>query len=154
MTNAIDAFRQQRAAAEEVYAVLKNIANLLGSLKQQTDTLMRIDELRELLEQERAWLHETQRTLTQIRELRAGDLRRLRTSRAAQWTAAIAFALAAAVAAGAGYALVTQPYAAELSELRSRQEFAELIERRFVTMTPVERRQFDALMKWSAPIKR
>ncbi len=134
--------------------MLTNIAEPLGNLKQQTDTLTRIDELRGLLEQERAWLREAQRTLTQIRELRADELRRLRTSRVTQGMAAIAFALAAAVAAGAGYAWVTKPYAAELSELRARQEFAELIERRFVAMTPAERRQFDSLMRWNPSTKR
>lgn len=43
---------------------------------------------------------------------------------------------------------MTKPYASELAELRAREEFAEFVERRFVTMTPAERRQFDALMKW------
>ena len=154
MSNPIEAFREQRAVAGEVYATLKDVGALLGSLKEQADGLVPIDELRELLEQERAWLQEAQRTLSQVRDLRANELRRLRTSRVAQWVAALAFALASAVAVGAGYAWVTKPYATELSELRARQEFGELIERRFISMTPAERRQFEVLMKWSAATKR
>jgi hypothetical protein len=42
-------------------------------LKEQADGVMSIDELRELLEQERMWLQEAQRTLTQVRELRANE---------------------------------------------------------------------------------
>jgi hypothetical protein len=33
-------------------------------------------------------------------------------------------------------------------------DFAEVLERRFVTMTAAERRQFDVLMRWNAPPKR
>jgi len=154
MSNPIEAFREQRAVAGEVYAALKDVAALLSSLKQQSDGLMAIDELRELLEQERVWLLEAQRTLSQVRELRAGELRRLRTSLAARWLAALAFALASAVSVGAGYAWVTKPYVAELSELRERQDFADMVARRFVAMTPAERRQFDALMRWEPPARR
>lgn len=153
MSNPIEAFREQRAVAGEVYAMLKDVATLLGNLKEATAGLMPLDELRELLEQERAWLQEAQRTLSQVRDLRANELRRMRTSLVARWMAALAFALASAVAVGAGYAWVTKPYALELSEFRTRQEFAEAIERRFVSMTPAERRQFDALMRWQSSAK-
>jgi hypothetical protein len=33
-------------------------------------------------------------------------------------------------------------------------DFAESVEHRALTMTPAERRQFDALMKWNALAKR
>ena len=58
------------------------------------------------------------------------------------------------VTAGAGYARVTRPYAAEIAALRSRAEFVDLIEQRVVTMTGSERRQFDALLKGKARDKR
>src|SRR5689334_10236200 len=130
MPNPIEAFREQRAVAGEVYATLKDVAALLSRLREQTDGLLPIDELRDLLEEERAWLHEAQRTLSQVRDLRANELRRLRTSLVARWMAALAFALASAIAVGAGYAWMTKPYVAELSELRARRDFAEVIERR------------------------
>jgi len=60
---------------------------------------------------------------------------------------ALVFALASASAAGAGYAWVTNPYASELATLRSRAEFDSFVDRRLLTMTAAERRQFDALMK-------
>ena len=49
---------------------------------------------------------------------------------------------------------MTKPYVSELSELRARQDFAELVAGRFVSMTPTERRQFDALMKWNRSTNR
>ena len=56
-------------------------------------------------------------------------------------------------AAGAGYAWVTRPYQAELATLRSRMDFTEYIEHRAMTMTPLERRQFDTLMRWNMSAK-
>ncbi len=71
-----------------------------------------------------------------------------------RWALALAFALAAVWTAGAGYARVTRPHAAEIAVLRSRAEFIDLVERRVATMTASERRQFDALMKGKAQDKR
>jgi len=65
----------------------------------------------------------------------------------------LAFAPASAWAAGAGYAWVTEPHAAELASLRSRVEFADFVEDRILRMTSAERRQFDTLMK-SDPARR
>lgn len=71
-----------------------------------------------------------------------------------RWALALIFALASAAATGAGYAWLTQPHRAELATLRSRVDFADYVEHRVMTMTPVERRQFDTLMKWTVPTKR
>ena len=71
-----------------------------------------------------------------------------------RWVIALAFALASAVAAGAGYAWVTKPYATELAAVRSRVELADLVQHRIVTMTPAERRQFDTLMRLNAAPRR
>ena len=68
-----------------------------------------------------------------------------------RWASALVFALASAAVAGAGYGWVTEPYAAELAKLRSQFEFADFIEHRIITMTPAERRQLDALMRWDTP---
>ncbi len=67
---------------------------------------------------------------------------------ARRWAVALIFALVSAWAAGAGYAFVTKPWEAELTALRARTGFAELVEHRVAKMTRTERRQFDALMKW------
>jgi hypothetical protein len=37
-----------------------------------------------------------------------------------------------------------------MADLRSRVGFADFVQHRMLTMTPAERRQFDALMKWKA----
>jgi hypothetical protein len=60
----------------------------------------------------------------------------------------LAFALLSAVAVGTGYAWIAKPYVAELAILRPRAELGLIVEQRLNTMTPSERRQLDALMKW------
>ena len=63
------------------------------------------------------------------------------------------FALASAAAAGVGYGWITEPYAAEINELKARMQLAEYVERRVLEMTPAQRRQFDALMQWPTPTR-
>jgi hypothetical protein len=154
MTNALDAFREQRAAAGQVYAVVRETATLLSELQAQVTALSRLDELKMLLQQEERWLREMERVITEVRRLREEEMRRLRPAVVRRWALAFFFALVSAVTAGAGYAWVTRPYEAELAALRSRTEFTERVEHRVLTMTPAERRQFDALMKWSTSTKR
>ena len=144
MTNALDAFREQRAAAGQVYAIVKETCELLRGLQSQVSALTSIQELKALLQQEERWLQEAQRVVAEARRLRDDDLRRLRPAVVRQWVLAMIFALAAAAAAGVGYAWWTRPYQTELAALRSRMEFAEFVERRALAMTSAERRQFDA----------
>lgn len=47
----------------------------------------------------------------------------------------------------------TRPYQTELAALRSKMDFAEFVEHRVLTMTPTERLQFDALMRWNVRAK-
>jgi len=63
---------------------------------------------------------------------------------------AVLFALAAAAAFGTGHVWVSRPYQAELASLRFRVEVLDAVGARILTMTPTERRQFDALMKRNA----
>jgi len=55
---------------------------------------------------------------------------------------------------GAGYAWASRPLEGELSSLRARVEQQDFVAQRVITMTPAERREFDALMKWNSPAKR
>jgi hypothetical protein len=71
-----------------------------------------------------------------------------------RWAVAVAFALAAGATFGAGYVWANRPYEAELVSLRTRVELLDAVAQRVLTMTPSERRQFDALMKWNAPPSR
>jgi hypothetical protein len=154
MANALDAFREQRVAAGQVYAVVRETAALISELQTQVKALSAMDELKPLLQQEEHSLREMQRTVADVRRLREEEMRRLRPALVRRWALALIFALISAAAAGAGYALVTRPYEAEVDVLRSRMEFTERVERRALTMTPAERRQFDALMKWTPSTKR
>ena len=129
MTNALDAFREQRVAAGQVYAVVRETAALISELQAQVKALSGMDELKALLQQEERWLRETERTVTEVRRLREEEVRRLRPAVVRRWALALVFALVSAAATGAGYAWITRPYEAELAALRSRAEFAELVER-------------------------
>ena len=65
-----------------------------------------------------------------------------------RWITALAFALVSAFAVGAGYGWIAKPYAAELEAIRPQADLGLFVEHRMSTMTPTERRQLDALMKW------
>jgi len=49
MANALDTFREQRAAAGEVYAALRETSELVRGLQSQVNALTRIDELTSLV---------------------------------------------------------------------------------------------------------
>jgi hypothetical protein len=149
MPSALDTFRAQQEAADGVRARLTEISDLLSHLRKQVGALAVNDELRAILQQEQSWLERAQRTVAEVRAWREQEMFRFWPGVFRRWTLALSFALASAWAAGAGYAWVTQPYGAELAALRSRVEFGDLIEHRILTMTAVERRQFDTLMRWS-----
>jgi hypothetical protein len=151
MANALDTFREQRVAAGQVYAALKETSELVRGLQSQVNALTRIDDLKTLLQEEDRWLREAQRVVAEMRRLRDEEVRRLRPAVIRRWALALLFALASATATGAGYAWWTRPYQAELAALRSRMEFAEYVEHRALAMTPAERRQFDALMRQRTP---
>lgn len=151
MASAIDVFREQREAADQVQERLTEVSQLLGQLRQQANALAMNEELRKVLREEQDWLERAQRAVSEVRSFREEEMHRFWPGVVARWALAVVFALAAAAAAGAGYARVTEPYAAELAALRSRAGFADFVEHRVLTMTPAERRQFDALMKPKSP---
>jgi hypothetical protein len=154
MANALDTFREQRAAAGEVYAALKETSELVRGLQAQVNALTRIEELKALLDQEQRWLREAESVLGEVRRAHDEQIRRLRPAAVRRWTFALVFSLASAFTAGAGYVWAARPYQAELATLRSRIDFAAFVEHRAMTMTAAERRQFDALMRGRSPDKR
>jgi len=147
MASALETFRAQQEAANGIYERLGEVSALLGQLRAQVEVLASNEELKRLLEREEGWLVQAQRAIVEVRHWREREAPRFWPGVARRWAAALAFAWASAAAVGAGYALVTKPYAAELAALRSQAEFADLVQRRVVAMTPAERRQFDALMR-------
>ena len=154
MPTAIDTFRAQREAADGVYARLTEVSQLLHDLRGHADALVHNDELQAVLKRERSWLDQAQRTMEEARRWREQEMSRFWPGVWRRWAVALVFALASAVAAGAGYGWITKPYTTNLAALRSRAELADLIEQRILTMTPAERRQLDALMKWKSSAKR
>jgi hypothetical protein len=147
MPTAIDVFREQRDAAKQLHGRVQEIAALLAQVRQQVNALALNEDLRKVLREEQEWLTRAQLAVAEVRSFREQDALRFWSGVIRRWAVALVFALASAGAAGAGYSWWTKPYAAELASLRSRAEFATFVEHRVLTMTPAERRQFDALMK-------
>ena len=148
MSNALDTFREQQDAARQVHNELVAVAALLEQLQAQVLSIANNHDLRELPREERTWLDAAQRTIADAERWRLEEQRRYWPGVAYRWIAALAFALLSAVAVGTGYAWIAKPYAIELDTLRTRAELGLLVEQRMNTMTPGERRQLDALMKW------
>jgi hypothetical protein len=110
--------------------------------------------LRQVLRDEEHWLESARRTIADVRALRQDELRRFWPAVWRRWAVALAFALASAGAFGAGYVWASRPYEAELASLRTRVELLDVVAQRVITMTPAERRQFDALMRKTAAAPR
>ena len=150
MPSAIDVFREQREAAEQLHGRVQEIAALLGQVRQQVTALALNEDLRAVLREERDWLTRAQLAVSEVRSFREQDMLRFWPGVLRRWIVALVFALASAAAAGAGYAWWAKPHASELEALRSRLQFATSVEDRVLAMTPAERRQFDRLMKRTA----
>lgn len=56
MPSAIDVFREQREAAEQLHGRLQEIAALLGHVRQQINSLALNEDLRKMLRDEQDWL--------------------------------------------------------------------------------------------------
>ena len=153
MGNAIDAFRAQREAVEQLQAQLTALSEELPKLQQQIASLALNEELKTLLRDEQRWLAQAENTIAAARRWREQEAYAFWWPLLWRWVVVCAFAFASVALAGAGYAWVSQPYAAEIAVLRSRAELADRIERRLLTMTPADRQQFERLMRLTAPQK-
>jgi hypothetical protein len=154
MSSALDAFRSQREAADEVHARLTEVATLLRGIRDETPAPAKIEALRKLLQDEQTWLVRAEHTIASIRRHREWEVQRFWPAVWRRWAVAAAFVILTAAATGAGYAWIARPYETELATLRARIEPLDAVARRVLVMTPTERRQFDVLMKWDAPPKR
>jgi hypothetical protein len=133
-----------------VHSRLTEVAELLRGLRTQVEAIAQDQALRQVLRDEERWLESARRTIADVRALRQDELRRFWPAVWRRWAVALAFALASAGAFGAGYVWASRPYEAELASLRTRVELLDTVAQRLITMTPAERRQFDALMKGRA----
>jgi hypothetical protein len=140
-------FKQQKAAVEELLAIARGLEASVATARRELDALSRHDALRSILTEEQRWLARTEDAVRTVRAWRQQESRAYWPLLAWRWAAAVAFALLASIAAGAGYVWAARPYADEFAYLRSRNAFADALETRMVRMTPAERRQLDALLK-------
>ena len=150
MQNALDTFRAQREAADQVHARLTEVAQLLEQLTKQVDAVAGNAELRAVLRDERDWLYQAQQLLVDVRHFREQERLRFWPGVWRRWVLA-ATALAAAAVAGAGYGRWTDWNADELNVLRGKVVQADAFAATVAAMTPAERRQLDRLMGWSRP---
>jgi hypothetical protein len=154
MASAIDTFRAQLEAVDAIDARLTETAALLHTIQEQTRALAHNEALRTLLQEEQTWLLRAEHAITTMRHHREWEVERFWPAVWRRWAAAVAFAVLTAAAAGAGYVWAVRPDQAELASLRARVEFLDSVAERVLTMTPAERRQFDALMKGTTAPKR
>jgi hypothetical protein len=70
MQSALDAFRAQREAADQVHARLTEVAQLLNQLTKQVDAVAGNADLRAILRDERDLLHQAQILLVDVRHFR------------------------------------------------------------------------------------
>jgi hypothetical protein len=150
MSSALDIFRAQREAVDQVHSRLTEVGELLRGLRAQADAIAQDQALRQVLRDEEHWLESARRTIAEVRALREDDMHRFWPAVWRRWAVALLFALASAGAFGAGYVWASRPYEAELDSLRTRVELLDVVAQRVITMTPAERRQFDSMMKWTA----
>jgi hypothetical protein len=147
MGNALDAFRAQQEAAEQVHARLVETCRQLQTVQEQVNALTRDRELAEFLRHERDWLLQFDRTLAEVRQFREMESRRFWPGVVWRWLLAFSFALMAAWSAGAGYVWASRPYVREIESLRVRAELFDVVAERVTKMTPAQRRQFEALLR-------
>ena len=146
MSNALDAFRAQREAVEQVHARLTDVAQLVQALRVQIDAVARDGAFRVVLQNETALIDRAERVIAEVRRLREQELARFWPGVWRRWAVAVALGAVTLASFGAGYAWTSRPYRAEIENLTQRLEFLDFVAQRVLTMTPAERRQFDRVM--------
>jgi len=154
MSSALEAFRAQREEAEQIHKRLTQVVELLRAIRSEASVIAHDEALRKLLQEEQTWLVRTTDLISEVRHFRELETRRFWPAMWRRWLVAALFALAAAAAFGAAQVWASRPYEAELATLRFRVEVLDAVGARILTMTPVERRQFDTLMKLDPTRKR
>src|SRR5436190_19953049 len=149
MSSALEQFRAQREATEDIRVRLLEVSTVLRSIQEQTRAIATDEAWHKLLSQEETWLVRAKDFVLQVQRLREHETERFWPAMWRRWIVAVAFALAVSFAAGSGYVWASRPYADEVAELRSRLELLDHVAQRVMKMRPAERREFDALMGWN-----
>jgi hypothetical protein len=77
MANALDAFRAQREAVDQMHARLGEVSDLLARLRVQVDGLALHQDLKDTLRDEQMWLARAQHTMQEVRRWREIESRRV-----------------------------------------------------------------------------
>jgi hypothetical protein len=147
VSTALEMFKQQKKALEDLSQSADRIAESISSTRRDFDALARSDALTELLREEQRWITRVERAVDTVRAWREREERSYWPRIIGRWIPAALFAILAAAASGAGFAWAVKPYADEIRYLRARNAFADALEHRLVSMTPAERRQLDSLLQ-------
>lgn len=154
MANALDAFRAQREAVDQMHARLGEVSDLLERLRAQVDGLALHRDLKDTLRDEQMWLARAQHTMQEVRRWREIESQRVWSPVLWRWWMAVTFSLISTWLAAAGYAWMTEPHAAELERLRRQASFSAFVERRLEHMTPADLREFERLMGFDQEVAR
>jgi hypothetical protein len=109
MDNALDAFRAQREAVDQVHARLTEVSRLLEQLTRQVDAVAGNVGLRSVLHDEENWLRQAQQLLADVRYFREQERLRFSPGVWRRWVLAVLFALASAAVAGTSYGWWIEP---------------------------------------------
>ena len=91
MPSAIDVFREQREAAEQLHTRVQEISALLERVRQQVSGLALNEDLRTVLREEQTWLTRAQVAISEVRSFREQDMLRFWPSMLRRWTVALVF---------------------------------------------------------------
>ena len=154
MASALDEFRAQREALEGVHVRLTEVADLLRGIRAEAAAVAHDENLRQLLREEQTWLVRAQDLLREGGRFRERETSRFWPAVWRRWAVAVVLTLVTGAAAGAGYVWAGRPYEMEIETLRYHADLGAFVAQRLIRMTPAERRQFDALMKWNETVKK
>jgi hypothetical protein len=148
MPSAIELLREQRKAVEDVQRQLLEVARLLTELRHQAEALATDKDLRAVLDEERTWLGEARGFVEEVQRLRVLEDYRWPV-RCRRRVIAVAFGLAAAAAAGAGYRVMENREWNETVRLQA--AFGEAFQRRLDALTDAQRREVERLLNSARP---
>ncbi len=103
MSSALEMFKQQKAAVEELLAITRGLQASIAGARKELDTISRHDGLRSILTEEQRWLARTEDAVRTVRAWREHERRAYWPLLAWRWAVAVTFALLVSIADGAGY---------------------------------------------------
>ena len=143
MPNALDMYRAQQTAANDMHAKLSEVEVLVQRVRSEVNALAQDHRLQEALRQEQTWLEQAGRTVKEVQRWRDLEAYRFWPGVVYRWAFALVFTLFAVWITGAGYAWVNNDRDREMAGVKSRLERLDFIEKRTASMTSSEKRQLD-----------